>query len=420
MKLLPLVLVCAAAAVRCGNGALAPGSGTAPMTTSDAGSDAADMIPDVAFSDWTAATDVAEVASSDQSMAPDAATPEAGAADVPPGRVPYRAIAMSVGEAHVCVILDDHKVKCWGNNNEGQLGLGDAKDRGTSPSEMGDNLPTVDLGTGRTAKAISARVYTTCALLDDDSVKCWGDWWSATFPMGTLIGDEPGEMGDNLAPLDLGAGRKATSVVLGEAIRCVTTDDQSVLCWGDTVLEPMPVMFPSGTTIVDLALGYDAFGLLSDGSISNIWDDPPRSIAFTLDPGTHARALFAAYANVCATLDTGGLKCWILNVENPPRVVPPPTTDTDVEAVAFTMAGEVSWLTKSGAVEWANGGFTGARQPVQPGRPAVAIEGAQTGFCALLDDGSVKCWGATAPWMGGSDQHAPGWPAVNLGTRPGP
>ena len=420
MRLLPFALVCAAAMAGCGNGALAPGSGTAPMTTADAGSDAADRASDLASSDLPAAPDVADVASSDQSMVPDAAaTPEVGATDVPPGRVPYRAIAMSIGEAHVCVILDDHKVKCWGINDEGQLGLGDTRTRGSNPSDMGDNLPTVDLGTGRTAKAISARVYTTCALLDDDSVKCWGDWWSVAFPDGTLIGDKPGEMGDNLAPLDLGVGRKATSVVLGEATRCVTTNDRSALCWGDSVLEPKPVTLPSGTTIVGLALGYDAFGLLSDGSISSVFEDPPRSLAFALDPGTRARALFAAYSNVCATLDTGGLKCWILNVQNPPGVVPPPTNDADVEAVAFSMTGGVSLLTKSGAVESANG-FTGARHLVQPGRPAVAVEGAQTGFCALLDDGSVKCWGATAAWMGGSDQNAPSWPAVNLGTRPAP
>ena len=39
---------------------------------------------------------------------------------------------------------------------------------------MGDNLPTVDLGTGRTVKAIAGGYYHTCVLLNDDQVKCFG------------------------------------------------------------------------------------------------------------------------------------------------------------------------------------------------------------------------------------------------------
>ena len=75
---------------------------------------------------------------------------------------------------HTCALLDDRTVKCWGYNASGQLGQGDAADRGDSPGELGDNLAAVDLGTGRTATAIAAGGYHTCAILDDASVKCWG------------------------------------------------------------------------------------------------------------------------------------------------------------------------------------------------------------------------------------------------------
>ena len=82
---------------------------------------------------------------------------------------------ISAGYAHTCAVLDDDSVKCWGRNNYGQLGFGDTSNRGDGPGEMGDNLDAVDLGTGRTAKMISAGDVHTCAVLDDDSVKCWGD-----------------------------------------------------------------------------------------------------------------------------------------------------------------------------------------------------------------------------------------------------
>ena len=40
--------------------------------------------------------------------------------------------AVSAGSAHTCAILDDDTLKCWGYNNWGQLGYGD-KRQGTPP-----------------------------------------------------------------------------------------------------------------------------------------------------------------------------------------------------------------------------------------------------------------------------------------------
>src|SRR4029079_11590079 len=73
---------------------------------------------------------------------------------------------VSIGGNHSCVMLDNAQIKCWGLNDKGQLGLGDTNTRGNDPGEMGDNLPTVDLGVGRTAKAVYAGTSHTCALLD--------------------------------------------------------------------------------------------------------------------------------------------------------------------------------------------------------------------------------------------------------------
>ena len=80
----------------------------------------------------------------------------------------------SLGSTYSCAILYGGVIKCWGVNNHGQLGLGDTAYRGDGPGEMGDALDAVDLGPGRTAKMIDAGNDHTCAVLDDDSVKCWG------------------------------------------------------------------------------------------------------------------------------------------------------------------------------------------------------------------------------------------------------
>ena len=54
-------------------------------------------------------------------------------------------MAISSGDHHTCVLFDDKAIKYWGQNTNGELGLGDIDDRGDQPGEMGDALPIVDL-----------------------------------------------------------------------------------------------------------------------------------------------------------------------------------------------------------------------------------------------------------------------------------
>ena len=50
------------------------------------------------------------------------------------------AIAIAAGDIHTCALLDDDTVKCWGANATGQLGQGDANGRGGGAGEMGHDL----------------------------------------------------------------------------------------------------------------------------------------------------------------------------------------------------------------------------------------------------------------------------------------
>src|SRR3569833_158769 len=58
-------------------------------------------------------------------------------------------ISISAGAAQTCAILEGGQLKCWGNNADAQLGLGDNTTRGITPSQMADNLPVIDFGTER-------------------------------------------------------------------------------------------------------------------------------------------------------------------------------------------------------------------------------------------------------------------------------
>ena len=72
---------------------------------------------------------------------------------------------------------------------------------------MAENTPTaIDLGSERTAKIIevSGGGEHTCAILDNDSLRCWGSNWGGQVGTNTYdLGDDPGEMGDNLPVVNL-------------------------------------------------------------------------------------------------------------------------------------------------------------------------------------------------------------------------
>lgn len=100
----------------------------------------------------------------------------------------------------VCVLSTKGQVKCWGNNEFGQLGLGHTTDKGGAPNDMGQNLSVVNLGLP--AKAISAGGTTphSCAILINNQMKCWGynESGQLGYEDGVTRGTSPGDMGDYL------------------------------------------------------------------------------------------------------------------------------------------------------------------------------------------------------------------------------
>jgi len=116
------------------------------------------------------------------------------------------ATAIAAGYQHTCAILDDKSTKCWGDNTFGQLGQNDTMSYGRDPGTMGDNLPVVDFGPGRVATAISAGRFHTCVYLYDKAVKCWGRNEDGQLGLGDMKnrGNAPDQMGDNLPAVDRG------------------------------------------------------------------------------------------------------------------------------------------------------------------------------------------------------------------------
>jgi len=129
------------------------------------------------------------------------------------------AVAISAGYQDTCVILDDGSVSCWGRNHIGQLGDGTTTDRNT-PTQ------TSSLGTGRTAVAISAGRYHTCAILDDGSGSCWG--WNYYGGLGD--GTTTNRNIPSQTPI-IWEGKNVIGISAYEHT-CVILDEGSVSCWG--------------------------------------------------------------------------------------------------------------------------------------------------------------------------------------------
>ena len=80
----------------------------------------------------------------------------------------------------------------------------------------------VDLGSGRTAKMVSAGAYHTCAILDDDTLKCWGKIHVAGVRRRHVSSPEA-------TAVDLGSGRTAKTVSAGDIHVPILDDDTLVL-----------------------------------------------------------------------------------------------------------------------------------------------------------------------------------------------
>ncbi len=91
---------------------------------------------------------------------------------------PGTAKAVSVADGHLCAVLTDGSLACWGNGSSGVLGIGEAEGSFPTPS-------IVALPSGTTAIDVSTGAVTTCAVLSDNALSCWGSDDSG------LLGDGP-------------------------------------------------------------------------------------------------------------------------------------------------------------------------------------------------------------------------------------
>lgn len=260
------------------------------------------------------------------------------------------------GATFSCALLVDGNVKCWGNNTVGGLGQGDTVHRGNKPNQMGTALPPIKFPNGLTAKKVSCATGSTmaCAIMADNSVICWGNGESNALGYGDNItrGTRPSDMGDAMKPVDLGTGLTAKQISVGNAFACAVLNDDTLKCWGFG--------------------GTGRLGLGDEVTRYVYGDALPR---VDLGTGAKVKKVTTGIGFACALLFDGTAKCWGSNEFGQ-------LGKSDKRADIGTYPADMG-----DALKTVDLGQTG-------GVPAIVDIAAGLSFaCAVLEDGTVRCWG---------------------------
>ena len=278
------------------------------------------------------------------------------------------------GWSHSCALMVDETVRCWGDNRLGQLGTGDTVPRYQATTVAGLPAPV---------QALSLTAAATCALLMGGDVWCWG---AGVSDVGTVF-----------VPTRIGqTGLNAIKVSTAQNSTCVITSGGVAKCSSPGIYAAAFITLPGlETNVVDISKGnLHTCALKVDGAVwcqgygyygqlgpSNSGEDQPLTMIPDIPVGVVSLA--AGYDYTCLLTVFGAVKCWGNNKDgqlgSPGLEVPYSFTPEPVQGLA------------SGAADVSDGG---------------AFE------CARLTSGAAACWGANFRGQLGDGSFAHRWSPV--------
>lgn len=239
----------------------------------------------------------------------------------------------------------------------------------------------------------------TCMVFQDGVVKCWGTGVPVAGGFSDFSGQVPWKASD-FAPLPLGGGAAATQIATSLQCSWAILEDPGFACLGHScaVLESGQLKCWGSNFNGESGTGADPMAGAGLGRMGDALDP------VNLGTNVKARAVATGADHTCALLDDGSVKCWGLNVYG--------------QLGLGNMGGRGS--DPSGM------GDNLPAVALGSGRVATAIACGDNHTCALLDDGSIKCWGYNFFGQLGvedsqnrgddADEMGDGLPAVKLGT----
>ena len=268
----------------------------------------------------------------------------------------------------------------------------------------------------------------SCSVLEGGSVQCWGPNESGQLGDGTTVA--------STVPVNVLNVTNAVSVSTGDSHSCALLATGAVQCWGSNASGRLgtgsttpassatPVSVSTVTNAVSISLGsshscavlatgtvvcwgLNTSGQLGDASTTN------RSTRVTVSGVTGASAISAGGTHTCALLSTGVVRCWGSNSSSQlgnlsaPSIssvsVPVEGLDSAVRAIqsgtssscALLQSGSIQCWGAGARGELGNGTGSSSLAPVTVSEitnaTALAMGGSTS--CAILQDATVQCWG---------------------------
>ena len=366
------------------------------------------------------------------------------------------ATQVTAGSSHACALLESGEGRCWGSNQNGQLGDGTTTDSSrpvviSNPDGTGPLTGIVEL---------SVLDYQSCALVESGSVYCWGSNITGALGDGTTT--------DHIRPTPVqnvegtGSLTDVAQISAGLGHTCATLTNSEARCWGSAGngglgdgttgvrrLRPVPVVDPAAALVPISAVAETGAGAAhtcarSDGGGvacwgSNGWgqlgtaDVNSSSVPVTVSnragdgPLADVTDLAVGRVHNCVALSGGTAACWGNNGDHrlgdgtttnrlrPVTVSNPEGTGplTDVAQVSAGFSHSCAVLADTTARCWGtnsrgalgDGTTTNRTLPVVvrdetgsgPLTGIAQIELGEERSCAVLTSGQVRCWGPTQP-----------------------
>ena len=335
--------------------------------------------------------------------------------------------ALDVALSTTCGITTAGEAVCWGYNGEGQADAPDGRYIGDAGIASDEALSAVD---------IAGTHSSSCALIDDGSVVCWGAYEQAEDGVGSPRPKHSGRPWE-AKPDD----RRFTSISTGWSHSCGLTSEGVVHCWGFNDYGQLDV--PAGRYQSINASLYYSCGLRTDGQI-RCWGQndfsgygsttppttggptgqaaPPSGKFTTVSAGwEHAcalnsnreivcwgrnhngqgdppagryQAVSAGWEYSCALTDGGSIDCWGLGPEHAPAAKYASVSTGWEYACGVTTGYQLRC--------WGSDGH-GRASP--PAGDFIAVKSGKVHSCAVRTDGTVTCWGfghygqTNVPWI---------------------
>lgn len=211
--------------------------------------------------------------------------------------------AIDAGAYHTCVVLSAGGVKCWGQNDFGQLGAStgspcvdetlDPIPCAQSPVDVPGLSDVLAIGAGGIDVPPLEDAH-TCARILGGAVKCWGS-------------NASGQLGDGQAcgmvcqsPVDvMGLGEGAFTVAVGGRHTCASVNFGVVKCWGENALGQLG----DGNSPNNSATPVDVCAGAQCGDGVCIPEQPCGALG-------NASAVSLGLDHSCVLVSSGGVKCW--------------------------------------------------------------------------------------------------------------